>query len=154
LAELTRQFAEIRSRYPDIELVENLTLGGPPPLDGEAKRAMWSNRIGCGGGWYALGIAPDGAAFLCEQMKIDEETIVGDARTQSILEIWNSDRLRRFIHPTREQFQGTICRDCEEFEECMWEKGRCYRDTYYSYGTLYEAVPLCPRQTRPGLVLS
>jgi radical SAM protein with 4Fe4S-binding SPASM domain len=153
---LNDQFAEIQDKYPDIELVENLTSGvnGVEQFTPEQKRELWENRLGCGGGWYALGVDADGKAFLCEQMVMDEPYIVGDARTQSIEEIWNSERMLRFIHPTREQFKNTSCYTCKDFEECMWKQGRCYRDAYFSYGSIYQTPPMCPKNTRPGLRLS
>lgn len=156
IPELRRQFDEIRDKYPDIDLVENLTqesdISGE--LTPERIRSIWDNRLGCGGGWYSLGIAADGMAFLCEQMKMDEPFYVGDARSQSIREIWQSQRLLNFIYPEREKFEGTVCSSCGEFEECMWTKGRCYRDAYFSYGSIYEPPPLCPNNSRPGIRLS
>jgi radical SAM protein with 4Fe4S-binding SPASM domain len=155
-AALDEQVAEIRSRYPDITL--NGDLLDPPSgmtkLTPEVKARKWSERIGCGGGWQSLGIGPDGKAFLCEQMAYEEPYFVGDALTQSIEEIWSDPRLLRFIHPTREQFQGTPCNACDNFETCIWEKGRCYRDAYYSYGTIYSPPPLCPKNDRPGIRLN
>jgi MoaA/NifB/PqqE/SkfB family radical SAM enzyme len=70
------------------------------------------------------------------------------------MEIWNGQPMLRFIHPPREPFRGTVCHDCEEFEKCMWEKGRCYRDAYYCYGSIYGPPPMCPKNGRPGLQLS
>jgi len=153
---LKDQFAEIRDKYPDIVMDENLTKGakGVKQLTPEQKQEIWNKRIGCGGGWYALGISADGNAFLCEQMAIDEPYIVGDARIQSIKEIWNSEKLSRFIHPTREHFNDAICYTCKDFDECMWKQGRCYRDAYFSYGSIYQPPPMCPMNARPGLRLS
>ena len=153
---LRHQFESIRSRYDDIDVVENLTQqpSQQAHVDPQAKRAMWDARIGCGGGWSALGISPNGKAFLCEQMKMAAPFFVGDASYQSIEEIWHGVRLRDFIYPEREQFAGTLCQTCPEFESCMWEKGRCYRDAYFSYGTVFHPPPLCPNNSRPGLRLS
>jgi radical SAM protein with 4Fe4S-binding SPASM domain len=153
---LKRQFDEIREAYPDVEIVENLTLnlGEATALSAEARLALWSNRMGCGGGWSTLGVEPDGRAFLCEQMKMDEPFFVGDARRQSIREIWDGEQMRRFIYPERGQFAGTICEACAEFEDCMWKKGRCYRDAYFAYGSVYEPPPMCPQNARPGLRVS
>ncbi len=151
---LRRQFERIRERYPDVTVVENLSSSGTPPPETppqEEVLAQWRNRMGCGGGWSALGISADGNAFLCEQMKMDEPFYVGDARTQTIQEIWNGDRLNRFIYPERDQFVGTICEHCTDFESCMWKCGRCYRDSYFSYGTVFYPPPGCPHNDRPGL---
>ncbi|NTW01163.1 MAG: SPASM domain-containing protein, partial [Oscillochloris sp.] len=152
---LKAQFDTIRARYPDIDLKENLIgeAGEAGVLSPQRRQELWDTRMGCGGGWCALGIAPDGSAFLCEQMKLDEPFIVGDTRSQSIQEIWNGERMARFIYPAQEQFSGTICQSCNAFEQCMWEKGRCYRDAFFSYGSIYTAPPLCPKNPHPGLRL-
>jgi radical SAM protein with 4Fe4S-binding SPASM domain len=149
---LAEQFARIRDEYPDVELVENLTgsFAQPEPT-AEQRREAWDTRSGCGGGWFALGIAPDGKAFLCEQMTLDEPYVVGDASVQSIAEIWNGAALADFLYPERERFAGTACATCDDFETCMWEKGRCYRNAYYAYGSIYDQPPLCPYNERPGL---
>lgn len=144
---IRRQVDAIHERYPDIHLEENLSAGPAPSVDDlsdEERRSVWANRIGCGGGWMALGISADGAAFLCEQMVIREPFVVGDARTQTIREIWQSEKLADFIFPTREQFSGKPCHSCDEFEVCMWLHGRCYRDAYFAYGSVYEPPPMCP----------
>lgn len=153
---LRDQFDRIRDAYPDIELNEDLTAGtlDSATLTPEQRSERWGRRLGCGGGWYALGIAPNGSAFLCEQMTLDPAFVVGDARVRSIREIWDGEELARFIYPARERFAGTPCAECEEFERCMWEKGRCYRDAFFAYGSVYDTPPLCPKNPRPGLRLS
>jgi MoaA/NifB/PqqE/SkfB family radical SAM enzyme len=153
---LANQFQQIRAKHPDITINENLSMAPPSPgeLTPERKQEIWGHRLGCGGGWHALGIGPNGGAFLCEQMAYEDPFLVGDARTQSLREIWNSPRMFNFIHPSREQFAGSSCATCDEFEKCMWEKGRCYRDAYYSYGSIYTAPPLCPMNDRSGLRIS
>lgn len=153
---LKRQFAEIRERYPDVVVTENLTEGEGirPEQAAQAQKQLWNQRSGCGGGWSALGISADGKAFLCEQINIRDPFVVGDARTQSIEEIWNSKKMLDFIYPERAQFEGTTCHTCADFEECMWKSGRCYRDAFFSYGTPYFPPPMCPSNTRPGLRLA
>ncbi|GLR45650.1 radical SAM protein [Mesorhizobium amorphae] len=155
-AMLAREFEAIRAEFPDIALNENLTIAPTPAgeLTPERKREIWSQRIGCGGGWHALGIGPDGGAFLCEQMAYAEPFLVGDARHQSLREIWTGSRLLNFIHPSREKFAGSSCEVCSSFESCMWEKGRCYRDAYFSYGSVHATPPLCPFNDQPGVRLS
>lgn len=153
---LREQFAQIRERFPDCELNENLTAipDTAPTITPDIKQAFWNKRIGCGGGWQALGIGPDGQAFLCEQMAYEPEYFVGDASRQSIMDIWNSKEMFRFIHPSPDQFGDEACASCGEFENCMYEKGRCYRDAYYSYGSVYTQPPQCPKNSRPGIRLS
>lgn len=153
---LARQFEEIRGQYPDIDLAENV-VGTDAEMESpgaDQKKKLWDNRIGCGGGWFSLGISADGSGFLCEQMKIDEAFTVGDLSTQSIMDVWKSRKMSDFIHPPREKFRDTLCYSCEDFESCIWEKGRCYRNAYFSYGSIYHPPPLCPKNTKPGLRMS
>jgi radical SAM protein with 4Fe4S-binding SPASM domain len=155
-AALRDQFDEIRAQHSDAVVIENLSQSSADieaPLPKRA-REIWNGRLGCGGGWSALGIAPDGRVFLCEQMKMSEPFFVGDASSQSIPEIWHGEQMLRFIYPDRAQFTGTACYECEEFEKCIWEKGRCYRDAYFSYGSIYHPPPLCPSNPLPGLRVS
>jgi radical SAM protein with 4Fe4S-binding SPASM domain len=158
---IRRQLDTVRERYPDIHLEENLTGVSPtgvsptgPPVSPAERRSAWLDRTGCGGGWTALGIAADGRAFLCEQMALREPFVVGDATRQSLREIWDSPRLRAFIFPPRDRFTGTPCSPCPVFEECIWSRGRCYRDAYYSYGSVHHPPPSCPDNSRPGLVMT
>jgi MoaA/NifB/PqqE/SkfB family radical SAM enzyme len=153
---LVAQFDDIRTRYPDITLNENMSMAPSAVTDltPERRQQLWDSRLGCGGGWYALGIGPDGKAFLCEQMAYEEPYFVGNASYQSIADIWDNRAMADFIYPTREQYAGTICHSCGSFQKCMWEKGRCYRDAYYSYGSIYATPPMCPRNDQPSIRLS
>jgi radical SAM protein with 4Fe4S-binding SPASM domain len=153
---IRRQLETLAERYPDINLDEDLAYGAvssPQELTQAERQRLWDRRSGCGGGWSTLGVAANGDVFLCEQMTLRDPYIVGDAKVQSLREIWDSDRLRSFIFPEREQFADTVCATCPNFETCMWEQGRCYRDAFYSYGSIFQPPPLCPRNDRPGLVM-
>jgi radical SAM protein with 4Fe4S-binding SPASM domain len=145
------QLVEAHQRYPDAELAGDFVFEPGPEPTPPTKEEVWAARSGCGGGWSCLGIAAGGEAFLCEQMVLRPPHVVGDLNTQSIREVWESERLRRFIFPDRDEFEGTVCHDCGEFEDCMWSQGRCYRDAYFSYGSIYHPPPMCPRNERPGL---
>jgi len=150
-----RQYEEIQAQYPDAACWQDvLARNGSGPVDAEDRRRIWMNRKGCGGGWLSLGVNADGRAFLCEQTRMNGDFIVGDLRTQSIREVWSGQKMLDFIYPPRNQFAGTICYECEDFEQCMWEKGRCYRDAYFAYGTVYDSPPMCPKNDRPGLRLT
>ncbi|MDQ1245778.1 MAG: hypothetical protein QG597_145 [Actinomycetota bacterium] len=149
---IAEQLTEASSRYPDAELQGDfLSVGAPPAPEPPTAQEVWDSRSGCGGGWSCLGIAAGGEAFLCEQMVLLPQFVVGNARTQSIQEIWDGEPMLRFIYPQRAEFTGTICADCPEFEECMWAQGRCYRDAWFAFESIYQPPPACPRNDRPGL---
>lgn len=149
------QLEEIRNKYPDIDIRDNMDLIDPGNNEISAfdKQQIWEKSTGCNAGLFTLGISADGHAFLCEP-ELEKKYCLGDLRRQSIQEVWNSERMFEFIYPTRDRFSGTICYSCEEFELCWWERGCCYRDAYFCYGSIYDAPPLCPKQSKPGVRFS
>jgi MoaA/NifB/PqqE/SkfB family radical SAM enzyme len=68
------------------------------------------------------------------------------------MEVWKSPRLLDFLYPEREKFEGTVCFDCSQFDECIGPeglRGYCYRDALFYYGSIYDAPPECPWQNKP-----
>ncbi|MDD5189862.1 MAG: radical SAM protein [Dehalococcoidales bacterium] len=110
----------------------------------EERWANWQKRSRCSGGSSSMSIAPDGRAFLCEQIPQIEEHFVGDIHRQSIMEIWNSKRLLDYIYPARNKFTGSVCHDCDHFDECHRASGHCFRDALFAYGNRYLPNPICP----------
>lgn len=142
-----RETAErLRSWYPDIELhfQDDVTTGGPKNVNWEE----WRSRPICSSGRSKMLVKPDGDVILCEQSPHDELFIVGNIFEEGVLGVWNSPRTLDFIFPSREKFKGTVCYDCNEFDDCNGFRGYCFRDAYCSYGTSYDAQPECPRQKK------
>jgi radical SAM protein with 4Fe4S-binding SPASM domain len=127
----------------DVKNVEKMMSMPHNGLDFREKR--WAERTGCSAGRTSLGVAPDGHAVLCEQMPLTQAYFVGDLTKQSILEVWNSPELLDFIYPPRERFAETPCEDCPEFDNCIYEMGHCFRESFFAFGRLYTAPPNCPR---------
>jgi len=110
----------------------------------EERRESWTTRAGCSGGTTAMCITADGSVILCEQVPVRPPFVVGNVSHQSLMDIWNSDRLLEEIYPPKDKFKGTACFDCEEFDECHAVKGRCFRDSFFAFGTVYGPPPACP----------
>ncbi len=136
----------IKADFPNlvINIQENTSAGGPRNLSWEG----WHNRSVCSGGRSNFIIQPNGEVTLCEQSPHNADFVVGNVFQEGILGVWNSDKLLNFLYPDRSKFQRTACYDCPEYETCHQEKGYCYRDVYSSYGTIYDAQPECPRQSK------
>ena len=115
----------------------------------EERRETWPKRSSCSGGTSSLVINADGNVLLCEQVPNEPPFIVGNLRSRSILDVWNSDRLLGAVHPEQEKFEGTACFDCDEFDECHTSLGRCFRDALMCFGTCYAPPPACPRRPSP-----
>ncbi len=111
----------------------------------EEKLKAFSTRAGCGAGSSALTILPDGKILFCEQLPTRSEFIAGDLRTQSIIEVWNSQAMQELLFPPRERFKGKSCYTCPDFVACHMLLGRCIRDAYNVYRDAYAPDPKCPR---------
>lgn len=144
--QLSESMPLLASRHADSEIVFQ-------DETGEAKsagqlQAAWEQRPICTGGRAALYVQPNGDVSLCEQLPHSPMHIVGNLLKQNLLEIWNGSALDSFIHPERSKFEGTVCRDCPEFDQCHWGRGYCYRDSLTAFGSVYDAPPACPRQEK------
>ncbi len=142
--------ARLREKYPEIAMTfqEDLTTGGPRNATWE----RWYQRSVCSGGRIHMGIKPNGDVTLCDQIPQAPPFVVANVLTHGVIGAWNAPELRLFNHPSRERFQGSVCVTCTEFDACHDDRrGYCYRDALFAYGTIYEAPPDCPKQTKQGL---
>lgn len=108
------------------------------------KWLKWKARARCSAGSSSMLVWPDGLVTLCEQIPQTEEHIVGDVRKQSIMDIWNSERLLCYIYPDRQLFANSPCHDCDHFDDCHRASRHCFRDALFAYESRYMPPPLCP----------
>ena len=140
---------EAKHVYPGIELTGDAVTYNSVETNMKERERQWESRAGCSGGFVSIGIAPDGKVILCEQVPQESPFIVGDLRMQTIMEVWDSEKMAQFLHPCHELFNGTICYDCDAFEKCHYEKGWCYRDALFAFGSPYAPAPDCPLVENP-----
>jgi radical SAM protein with 4Fe4S-binding SPASM domain len=126
-------------------------IAGAAFSDPAQKAQRWKTRAHCSGGRSSMTITPDGKVVLCDTIPQEGDFVVGDVTTQSIMDIWNSDRLRDFIFPSQERFAGSACHDCGDRTNCLNGAGYCFRDTYFNYGTAYGPPPSCPLAPDGGM---
>ena len=57
-----------------------------------------------------------GEVFICENLPYKKEFVLGDLRKQSVMEYWNSDRVKQWLFPPpREYFSKEApCRICKQ----------------------------------------
>lgn len=111
----------------------------------EKRTEEWEERAKCSGGRSSMVITPTGKVTLCEQMPCEDEFVAGNLSHQSIMEVWNSHRIKLLMAPPIEKFKGTVCETCEEFDICMNNYGYCFRDALFTYNTVYSPPPNCPK---------
>ena len=147
---LDEQLEKLKKEFPEDDISYQ---NGPPeiPLPSEEQRKeTWKNRNRCTAGRDSVAICANGKVIACEQCPENEEDYLGDLRTQSIAEVWNGKVLDEYLlHPPRNRFEGTICYDCDEFDDCQSLKGACVREICKVYGTRWAPSTLCPRAPLP-----
>lgn len=128
--DLVRKYNDIRvSRAYSIEAM----------FASESQRKYF--RQDCMAGISGIVIQVDGSYAYCGQ-SFNEELRFLNVRNTDIISAWNSNELKRLISPDREQFFGSQCYTCDEFEGCSAK--RCYIRTHRKFGKIFEVDPLCP----------
>jgi MoaA/NifB/PqqE/SkfB family radical SAM enzyme len=147
-----REIAErLKTQFPELSITveDSLSMG-----DGRNQTwEEWHARSGCSSGRSKMLMKPNGDVTLCEQSPHSAPFVVGNVFDEGVLGVWHSRQVLDFIYPPREKFVGTACFDCPEFDECHQTKGTCFIETFYSYKTIYDAQPDCPRQYKPPIRL-
>lgn len=99
------------------------------------KEAEFFNRSFCSGLYSALYILPDGQVTMCEQLYWNKRFIVGNILTQTLSEVWNSDKAKSLYYIKQEDIpEDSLCHSCEKYEKCRKYRQVCYREIIRKYG--------------------
>lgn len=98
----------------------------------------------CEIGTRALDVMPDGSVSRCHYLPGVPQMIVGSLRTQSLMDVWTSDRLTAMSRPGRDVFGDSACGNCEGHSSCN-ARGRCYVSALQNAGTLHAPDAFCTR---------
>jgi radical SAM protein with 4Fe4S-binding SPASM domain len=113
---MNRQAIELRYRYASV---------GKCPFEGSKCTALRTH----------LFILPDGKVTVCEQLYWNPRFIVGDVTTESIREVWNSEKAMRLWQLDEEEMSSdSPCKECPVMEVCYSERNRCWADVIKAYG--------------------
>lgn len=89
----------------------------------------------CSGLFSSLYILPDGLVTMCEQLYWNKQFIIGNVITQTIAEVWNSDKANKIYHITQNDIpKDSLCHTCDKFDICRSVRQVCYRDIIRKYG--------------------
>ena len=100
------------------------------------KEAEFFNRSFCSGLYSALYILPDGQVTMCEQLYWNKRFIVGNILTQTLSEVWNSDKAKSLYYIKQDDIpEDSLCHSCEKYEKCRKYRQVCYREIIRKYGT-------------------
>ena len=145
LKKLEQQLTGKDDLYPHMKIMR----GSPAPTipeDKKKRREAWQQRALCTANRHGFVILPDGRVTVCEELYDHPEFIIGDLKTQSVMEMWRSPEALALIHPDQSAVPNGPCKTCGNFKDCNAERGRCWRDVLKSYGWAkpHYPDPRCP----------
>ena len=97
----------------------------------------------CSGGRMSLVINHDGCVTLCERLVDNSAFSVGNILKSKFIEIWNGEKLLELTHPCPQQFYGTQCYSCNNFDKCITQKGPCYARIAKVSSRKFDCDPFC-----------
>lgn len=138
-------------------------VGGAPALNKEVRRLndKWGDRIDirfgdsasnvaddscsrpvCEVGFSELHVLPNGQASRCRYLPQDRRLDLGSLETNSIIDIWNGQALRKLNSPEQDTFASTGCSACSSREACD-SRGRCFVSALSKSKTLFGPDDFC-----------
>jgi pyrroloquinoline quinone biosynthesis protein E len=135
--DLRAELARIRNTA--VEQGVEIVLG--EGADGDGERKCGSSFV-CEVGTRAVDVLPDGSVSRCHYLPGMPAMTVGSLQEQSLLEIWNGQRLKSLARPNRQAYEGTSCSTCESHDGCN-SRGRCYVSALQDTGRLHAPDAFC-----------
>ncbi|OJU22584.1 MAG: hypothetical protein BGN92_08525 [Sphingobacteriales bacterium 41-5] len=120
--------------------------------DADKRSTRFNKRAMCSGNKTSLFILPDGNVTICEELYWHKDFFLGNVLTQSLIEIWNSEKALNPYYLRKENIPvDSACHDCDIFEDCKFKLGTCFRDTIKCYGEdkWYYPDKYCPKAPLP-----
>jgi radical SAM protein with 4Fe4S-binding SPASM domain len=117
-----------------------------------ANEELFKRNSICSGNMDTMAILPDGKITICEELYWDKNFIIGDLMTQTIEEIWNSERATSLWYIKQDIFpDNSACKKCESFETCRSGGKVCWKKVIAAYGRENWLHPdiICPKAPKP-----
>lgn len=119
------------------------------------KDFVCNNQI-CLANTSTISILANGLCSICEMLYEHEEYILGNVLTDSIFNIWNSDKALNLYSPKQEEIvNNSPCKNCSVFESCKTKFGKriCYLDIAKMGGCKDDPDPRCPNAKKCDIIL-
>ncbi|MDR1553041.1 MAG: radical SAM protein [Prevotellaceae bacterium] len=118
-----------------VEIQENITNAETQEHIDRMTKEWINNKALCSGNFSGLYILPTGDVTICEELYWHPHFIIGNVLTQSLEEIWNSEKALSLFNIRPEDIPAdSVCSSCKEFDECRSIKQICYRELIKAYG--------------------
>lgn len=119
-----------KRKSPEMEIIGgnySKAFDEPVPLETN----MFAKRSICNAGRFAMTLLPNGEVSVCEHLPYDKRTVIGDLRTQGVLECWNGQKMTEWLSPPKRNIfpSDSPCAKCKEddYNLCHTKYSRCLR---------------------------
>ncbi len=134
LEELNQQ-GEVKIHFPEKVAIQNNSVQKSSDFTKKVLLKAFFNRSFCSGLFSSLYILPDGKVTMCEQLYWNKNFIIGNVLTQSISDIWNSEKANHIFYISQDDIpEDSLCRTCDKFSICRSVRQVCYREIIRKYG--------------------
>jgi radical SAM protein with 4Fe4S-binding SPASM domain len=82
------------------------------PLYPQMRIALDGEQAKCTANQHGFSILPDGRVTVCEELYDDPKSVIGDLRSQSVMEAWTSPRALSLMPPGAMEEPAGSCRTC------------------------------------------
>ena len=126
-----RKEEKIHITAPGKSVTDKVDVAAPEDL-----KEKFFRRSFCSGLHSSLYILPDGKVTICEQLYWHANFVVGDVMTQTLEEIWNSEKAKSIYYLRQEDIpEDSLCHSCSYFRACREGRQVCYREIIRKYGS-------------------
>lgn len=145
----------IEFRVPEWNNVYNFTIGFSSydcsnTFNSSYKDKNYCNRALCTANIWNMVILPDGAVTICEELYNHPQFIIGNVSSNSIKEVWQSQRALQLYNAPVES-NNSVCFNCRELTQCRKGRGVCWKMVLMAYGNKNWQYPdpRCPKAPFP-----
>ncbi len=142
LVRLANEIKQLAREFPEMELQM------PGTMSARETSLCMDGLSACPGGRTGVAIGGDGSVSFCDRLIGHQEAIVGNIKTQSLLDIWYGYELKEFVDPSPAKFEGTACGSCGMMSACN-KRMRCYYRAQIVDNRLYGPDYLCHNTPEP-----
>ncbi len=108
----------------------------PASMSTDQRKDFFENRAACSGNLSSLYILPDGKVTICEELYWNPNFILGDIKTQSLQEVWNSGKAKKLYHLDQKALsKDSPCHSCGYFDQCRTDRQICWKHTVRVLGS-------------------
>ena len=123
----------LRDDYPNLNIkIPSYEKGDMYTL--ACRKQSFPRRAMCTGNVRNAVVLPNGDVTICEELYAHPKFIIGNIKTNSLSEIWNSEKAVQLYHFAFNRSSDSICYECSVRQKCRVGKGVCWKTVLMAYG--------------------